>query len=156
LFPRRFGDLLGSANACNHVLALRIEQKLAVETLFAGRRIAGERHPGCRSLAHVPEHHGLNVDRSAPAFRNLVQATIGDGTLVHPGAEYSTDCAPQLVARILREGLAVLLRHALLVALYKLDPVLRGKVGVEGVAVAILVIIQNFLEMMVTYAKHHV
>src|SRR5258706_835 len=77
-------DLLWRWDARDHVLALGIDQDLAVEPFLAGRGIARERHAGRRGLAHVSEHHGLHVDRGAPAFRDVVQAAIGDGALVHP------------------------------------------------------------------------
>ena len=132
---RGFGDLLRRADAGDHVLALRVDQEFAVELLLAGRRIAREGDAGRRGLAHVAEHHGLHVDRGAPAFRNVVQAAIGDGALVHPRAEHRADRAPQLLVRVLRERLAVLLLDALLVARDQLDPVVGGEVGVERVAV---------------------
>ena len=97
LLARGLGDLLRRADAGDHVLALRIDQELAVEPLLAGRGIAGEGDAGRRGLAHIAEHHGLHIDRGAPAFRDVVQAPIGDGALVHPGAEHRADRAPQLL-----------------------------------------------------------
>ena len=94
LLARRLGDLLRRADAGDHVLALGIDQKLAVEFFLAGRGIAREGDAGGRGLAHIAEHHGLHVDRGAPAFRNSVQAAIGDGALVHPRAEHRADGAP--------------------------------------------------------------
>ena len=71
---RRLGDVLRRADAGDDVLALRIDQELAVERLLAGRGIAGEGDAGGRGLAHIAEHHGLDVDGRAPAFGNVVQA----------------------------------------------------------------------------------
>ena len=109
LLARDLGDLLRRADAGDDVLALGVDQEFAVEPLLAGRRIAGEGDAGRRGVAHVAEHHGLHVDRGAPAFRNVVQAAIGDGARVHPRAEHRADRAPELLARVLRERLAVLL-----------------------------------------------
>ena len=72
LGSRRLRDLLRSADAGDHVLALGIDQELAVELLVAGRRIARERHPRRRGLAHIAEHHGLDVNRSSPTLRDVV------------------------------------------------------------------------------------
>ena len=116
LLARGLGDLLRRADAGDHVLALGIDQELAVEPLLAGRGIAREGDAGRRGLAHIAEHHGLHIDRGAPALRDVVQAPIGDGALVHPGAEHGADRAPQLLVRILRERRAVLLLEPLLVA----------------------------------------
>ena len=116
LLARGLGDLLRRADAGDHVLALRVDEEFAVELLLAGRGIAREGDAGRRGLAHIAEHHGLHVDRGAPAFRNVVQAAIGDGALVHPRAEHGADRAPQLRVRVLRERLAALLLDALLVA----------------------------------------
>ena len=133
-FARGLGDLLRRADAGDHVLALRVDQEFAVEPLLAGRRIAREGDAGRRVVAHVAEHHGLHVDRGAPAFRDVVQAAIGDGARVHPRAEHRADRAPQLLVRVLRERRALLLLDALLVARDQLDPVVGGQIGVERVA----------------------
>ena len=156
LLARGLGDLLRRADAGDHVLALGIDQKLAVEALVAGRRIACEGDAGRRGLAHIAEHHGLDIDRGAPAFRDAVQAPIGDGALVHPGAEHRAYGAPQLLARILRERFTVLLLEPLLVALDERDPVFRRQIGVERVAVLVLVVVEDFLEVVMSEAEHHV
>ena len=156
LLARRLADLLRRADAGDHVLALRVDEEFAVQLLLAGRGIAREGDAGRRGLAHVAEHHGLHVDRGAPAFRNAVQAAVGVGALVHPGAEHRADRAPQLRVRILREGLAQLLLHALLVALDELGPVVGRQIGVEVIALALLVMVEQFLEMLMAEAEHDV
>ena len=132
-FARGFGDLLRRADAGDHVLALRVDQEFAVELLLAGRGIAREGDAGGRGLAHIAEHHRLHVDRGAPAFRDVVQAAIGDGALVHPRAEHRADRAPQLLVRVLRERLAVLLLDALLVARRRARPSRRRSRSVSSV-----------------------
>src|SRR5262249_10871265 len=69
LLPRGLRDFLRGADAGDHVLALGIDQELAVEPFVAGRWIARERDTGGRGLAHIAEHHGLHIDRGAPALR---------------------------------------------------------------------------------------
>jgi hypothetical protein len=124
LLPRRFRDLLRSADAGDDVLALGIDQELTVEPPLPGRRIARECHPGSRGLTHVTEHHGLDIDCGAPAFRDVVEAPIGNGALVHPRAEHATYGSPELLVRVLRERLAMLVLEALFVLAHELDPVL--------------------------------
>ena len=156
LLSRRLADLLRRADAGDDVLALGVDEEFAVELLLAGRGIAGEGDAGRRGLAHIAEHHGLHVDRGAPAFRNAVEPAIGDGALVHPRAEHRADRAPQLLVRVLRERLAVLVLHALLVVLDQLGPVVGGQIGVEAVALPLLVDVEQLLEMLVADAEHHV
>ena len=153
---RGLGDLLRRADAGDHVLALRVDQELAVELLFAGRRVAGEGDAGRRGVAHVAEHHGLHVDGGAPAFRDAVQTPVRDRARVHPGAEHRADRAPQLVVRVLRKIAAGLRLYALLVARDHLDPVVRRQVGVEHVTLALLVFFQDLLEVVMLDAQHDV
>ena len=153
---RGLGDLLRRANAGDHVFALGVDQILSIELFLAGRGIARKRHAGGGRLAHIAEHHGLHVDRGAPAFRNAVQTAIGDGALVHPRAEHGADRAPQLRVRILRERLAGFLLDAFFVARDEFFQIRGGEIGVERVAVAILLLVEDFLEMMVLDAEHHV
>jgi hypothetical protein len=55
----------------------------------------------------IAEHHGLDVDGGAPILRDSVQAAIGDGALrSSTTAEDGADGAPELLLRVLREGLA--------------------------------------------------
>ena len=58
--------------------------------------------------------------------------------------------------RVLREWRAALLFHALPKPGDELLPVSRIEVGVERVAVAILVLVENFFEVMVRDAEHHI
>ena len=154
--PRRLRDVLRRADAGDHVLALRIDEELAVELLLAGRRVAREGDAGGRGLAHVAEHHRLHVDGSAPRGREVVELAVFDGAGVHPRAEHGADRAPQLLVRILREGLSQLLLDDALVAPDQALPIVGLQVGVEGVALAVLVGVESLLEMMVLDAEHHV
>ena len=85
-----------------------------------------------------------------------MQFAIGDGALVHPGAEHGADGAPELGVRVLREVEAELVLDALLVALDQRRPVVGGEVGVEAVALPLLVEVEQFLEMLVADAEHDV
>ena len=85
-----------------------------------------------------------------------MQAAVGVGALVHPGTEHRADRAPQLFVRVLRERLAALLLQPLLVELDQFGPIVGGEVGVEAVALPLLEAVEQFLEMLVADAEHHV
>ena len=85
-----------------------------------------------------------------------MQAPVGDGAGVHPRAEHCADRAPELVARLLRKRCALLLADAFLVARHHVDPVLGGELGVQRVAGARLVVLQNVLEVVMLDVEHHV
>ncbi len=153
---RRLGDVLRRADAGDDVLALGVDEEFAVELLGAGRGIAGEGDAGRRRLAHIAEHHRLHIDRGAPVGGNGVEAPIGDGALVHPGREHRADRAPQLVARSLRERLAGLLDHPRFVIVDDCAPVFGVEVGVERVALAVLVLLEDVLEIVNIDVEHDV
>src|SRR5215475_14049857 len=71
-------DLLRRADAGDDILALRVDQKLAVKLLLSGRWIAREGNTCCRRVAHIAEYHRLHIDRRSPALRDAVQLAIGD------------------------------------------------------------------------------
>jgi hypothetical protein len=68
--------LLRRADAGHHVFALRVDEEFAVEQVFAGAGVAGEGHAGGAAVAQVAEHHGLHVDRRAPALRDVVEFAV--------------------------------------------------------------------------------
>jgi hypothetical protein len=62
---------------------------------------------------------------------DVVQAAIGDGALVHPGAN-TAPMAPQSCSRgSCGNGLPIASRRQLLVARDERDPVVGGQLGVE-------------------------
>ena len=154
--PRDFRDVLRRANARHNVLALRVDQELAVELLRAGRGIARESDAGRRCVAHIAEHHRLHVDGGAPARGNVVEAAVGDRALVHPGGEDRADRAPQLLARVLRKRLAGLAIDDLLVFADHVAPVVGRHVGVERIALGVLVELERVLEIMMIDVEHDV
>ena len=58
--------------------------------------------------------------------------------------------------RALRKVAAQLVLHPLLVAHDQLGPIIGGEVGVEAVALALLVVIEQLLEMLVPDPEHDV
>ena len=153
---RGFGDFLRRADAGNHVLALGVDEKFAVELFLAGRRIARESDPGSRGVAHIAEHHSLHIDRSAPTRRNIVQAPIGDGARVHPRTEHRADRAPQLLMGVLRERLTGLFLDTGFVLRDELFQIVGVEIGIERIAVAVLELVEDFLERTMLKTEHHV
>ena len=75
---------LRCADTRDHVLALCVNQKFAVELVHAIRRIAGEGNAGARILAGIAVDHRLHVDRRAPVLRDVVFPAIDNRPVVHP------------------------------------------------------------------------
>src|SRR5690606_39475452 len=71
-------------------ISLGVDQIFAIIGPLAGRGIAGEGHPRRGRVAEIAEHHRLDVDRRAPAARNVVQPAIDLGALRLPGDRKST------------------------------------------------------------------
>ena len=156
LLAARPGQGLGRTDAGDDVLALGVDQEFAVQPGLAGRRIAGEGHAGGRGLAHIAEHHRLDVDGGAPALGDVMHAAIEFGAFVHPAVEHRRDRAPQLVLRILREGMAQpVLDHSLVFG-DDLFPVAGAQVGVDGDAETVLVVVQDLLEVVMAQTQHDV
>ena len=120
---------IGSADAGDDVLALRVHQVLAEEGVLAGGWVAGESDAGAGGVSHVAEDHALHVDGGAQPVVDAVDAAIGFGALAVPTAEDGVAGGHQLLQRGLREVLAALLLDELLV----LDDDLFEGLGAEEV-----------------------
>src|SRR5579884_4119105 len=126
-----FADGLRRADAGDHILALCIDQELAVEDLLARTGVAREPDAGAGGLAHVPEHHGLDVAGGAQAVRDLLHLAVVGRFGRPPGHEYRVAGQDELLARILREfALGGLLNDLLVLGDDGLQ-VLGGQVGIE-------------------------
>ena len=97
-------DGLGVADARHHVLALRVDQEVAVELMRPVSGVAGERDARGGGVALVSEHHDLNVDSRAEVVRNAVLPAVQAGALVHPAAEYGLDGETELKRGVAREA----------------------------------------------------
>ena len=106
------------ADAGNHVLALGVEQVVAVENVSAGVRVAREGDAGAAGFALVAEHHGADIDAGAVdiAPADLFDLAIGDCLVGHPAVEDRIDRADELVPGVLGEFLA---NHC---AVFRLEP----------------------------------
>src|SRR5205814_8626807 len=100
-----------------------VDQILAIEDFFAGRRIARERDTGRARFSHVAKHHRLDVDSRTPLLWNLIFAAINFCTVVHPRSKYRTDRVPQLLLRIWRDGVARALLDQRFEALHELHEI---------------------------------
>ena len=96
-------DLLGVADARNHILTLSVGQVVALDLRIAGIAAAGHRHAGGGVVAHVAEDHGDDVDRRPEVVRDLGRVAIVDGALSVPGAKDRLGGQPELLERIVRE-----------------------------------------------------
>ena len=92
-----------STGTGNDVFALSVDQPFAVELVFAGGGVAGERNAGGGTVAHVTENHALDVDSCAPFVRNAFDTAVGNSLLAVPAFEYRADAAPELLHGIIRE-----------------------------------------------------
>ena len=101
-------ELEGRADAGYDVLALGVDEAVAVEDVLAGVGIAGEADAGAGGVALVAEDHLNDVDGRALEIGDLLDATVGDGLVGLPGIEDRVDGAPKLLDRVLRESLALL------------------------------------------------
>ena len=91
------------AHAGDHVLALGVDEELAVELVRAVGGVAREGHAGAGLVAGVAVDHRLDVDRGAPLGGDVVLAAVDDGAVVAPAAEDGADGAPELLARVVGE-----------------------------------------------------
>ena len=96
-------DLLRRPDACDNILALRIQEELAHQTLLPGRRVPreGDTRPG--RIAHVSEGHHLDIDSCSPGVRDIVVPSVYVRARIVPGTEDRLDRLDQLFLRIIRK-----------------------------------------------------
>ena len=139
-------DRARGADAGHDVFALGVHQPLAVELVVAGGRVAGEGHAGGGGVAHVAEHHRLDVDRGAPLVRNAFDAAVGDGLLAVPALEHGRDAAPQLCHRVVRERFAEVFTNQFLERFGERLEVVCAEIGVGFAALRVLDFVELFIE----------
>ena len=139
---------VGGADTRDHVLALGVDEPLAVELVVAGGRIAAEGDTGCGGVAHVAEHHALHVDSGAPVIRNLFDAAVSDCALAVPALEHATDGTPKLslggVGELDSENFLDL--HLELVA--EVFEFICGDVGVGLVALGVFQLLHHAVQLL--------
>ncbi len=100
---RKVGDRLGVADASHDVLALSVDEEVAVALVGAVSRVAREGDAGCGGVALVAEDHDLDVHGRAEIVGNLVLLAVEDCARRVPGAEDCLLCKAELQVRIGRE-----------------------------------------------------
>ena len=131
-----------------------VDKELAVEPRIAGGWIAGEGNARRARVAAVAEDHRLDIHGGAPAFRETVQLPVFDGACVVPTVEHRADCAPKLLVNVLRKRPPEFALHDVLVLDDKGLPVFGREVGIEIVAVLVLIVLQKFLEVVIFHIEH--
>ncbi len=126
------GQRLGIADAGHHVLALGVDQEVAVLPHLASGRVACEADPGSRVVVPVAEHHGLHVDGRSQVVGDPLADPVGDGTRAVPRREHRLDRATELLVGILGERLAGVALHDLLIGVDQIVQELDGDAGVGG------------------------
>ena len=144
------------ADAGHHVLALGVDQVLAVEGVLAGGGIAGKADAGAGVVAEVAEHHRLHVHGGAEQALDALYLPVADRSRAVPGAEYRVDGAPELIERRLRKRAAGVAGVDFLVGGDHAIQVVGVQVGVLGHSPAFLGGIEGMLEMLVFHPHHHV
>ncbi len=74
-------EVLGVADARHHILALCVDQEVAVRLLLTRGRVAGEGDARARVVVAVAEHHRLDVHGRAELVADPLADPVGDGAL---------------------------------------------------------------------------
>src|SRR6185437_5145327 len=94
-------------------------------------------------------------DGGSPIRGDFVQPAIGDRALIHPGAKYRTDRAPELLFGVLRKVAAELALYQRFVFVDDALPIGGGELRVEGDAGFELGVLDHLFEMMMLDAQYH-
>ncbi len=122
---------LGVPDPRHHVLALCVDQEVAVLADRTGRRVAGEADPGTGVVVAIAEDHRLDVDRGTEVVGDPLLHPVGHRPGTVPRGEDGLDRPPQLLVRILREGRTGVAFDDLLVGVDQVAQQLDGDPGVR-------------------------
>ena len=147
-------EVFGVADAGDDVLALRVDEEVAVRLVLAGGGVAREADTGAAVVVAIAEHHRLHVDRSAEVVADALTDPIRDGAGAVPAAEHRFDGALELHQRILRERFPGLAAHDVLVAVAQPAQRLGGDVGVALDAVPFLRGLEQPVELLTVDVEH--
>ena len=92
-FLRKFSDWHWRSDSCNNVLALCVNQELAVKLILTCRRVTGEADTSSAVIAEIPECHCYDVDGSSERVVNFIDFTVRDCSGNIPALEDRLDCA---------------------------------------------------------------
>ena len=93
----------GGADARHDVLALSVDEELAVQLVLAVGRVSGEADARAAVFAQVAEDHGYDVDRRPQVVGNPVDLPVGHGARDVPAPEHGLDGPAKLLPRVGRE-----------------------------------------------------
>mmetsp|Transcript_2482 Transcript_2482/g.3526 ORF Transcript_2482/g.3526 Transcript_2482/m.3526 type:complete len:709 (-) Transcript_2482:241-2367(-) len=143
------------ADASHHVLALRVDEVLAVEFVLAGGGVAAEEHASAGSLAEVAEAHGLDGDGGAEEACDAVDLAVRVRARRVPRVEHRLHGALELLLGVRGELLALLLVH-LLVSHDELLQVISAEVLVLLHALLLLQVLDLSLEQRVVHTHNDI
>ena len=139
----------GGADPRHHVLALGVDQVVAIKRILPGARVPGEAHPGGGIVAHVAEDHGADVHRGAVGQigGNVELAAIIHRPFTHPGFKYALDGDHQLGPGILGKRPPGFVLDELLKTLYYFCQGFGGQLRINSGVVLFLDFIKNLIEI---------
>ena len=149
-------DWARGTHACDDVLALRIDEVLTHELLLARGGITREGNARAGAVAGVAEGHLLDVDGSAPLVGDLVHHAVDVRARVIPAAEHGLDGLDELLVRVLREGLVLVVLVDLLEDGDKLLEIVGIQINVVRDALGGLHLVDLFLEQALRHAHDDV
>jgi hypothetical protein len=155
-FLLHVADLVRRADAGHDILALRVDEILAVKLFRARRGVPREADAGGAIVPHVSEHHRLDVHRRADIVGNSVRLPVILRPVVVPRPEHRVPRQFQLDQRVLRElPLQALLDQRLELPAQVLQ-ILGGQVDVVGGAALLLLRVEDVLEVPLGEIEHDV
>ena len=149
-------DWARRAHAGDDVLTLCIDEVLAHELLRASGRVAREGHARAGTVAGVAERHLLDVDSGAPLIGDLVHLAVDVRARVIPAAEHSLDRLDELLVRVLREGLVLIVLIDLLEDDNELLEIVGVQIDVVRDALGSLHLVDLFLKQALGHAHDDV
>ena len=147
-------EVFGVADAGHDVLALRVDEEVAVRLVLAGGRVAREADTGAAVVVAVAEHHRLHVHRGAEIVADALTDPIRDGAGAVPAPEHGLDGALELHQRVLRERLPGLAAHDVLVPIAQPAQRLGRDVGVAIDIVPFLRRLEQPVELLAIEVEH--
>ena len=141
------GERKRVADAGDDVLALGVDQVVAVDARMARGGVPGEAHARARCLAHVAEHHRADVDRGSEVVGDALATAVEARALRVPRAEHGFDGQVELLARILGEVFAGFVLDDLLELLDEVLEVVGRHVEVARVALVRLKLVEDVGEL---------
>ena len=139
---------VGGTDTGHHILALGVDEPLAIELVVAGGGVAGEGHTGGAGVTHVAKDHSLHVDGGAPIVGDTLDLTVADGLLTVPALEDGLDATFHLGAGVVGELGAEDLFHAHLEGVGELLQIVGGELGVALISLHGLVLVEHVVELL--------